>query len=261
MTAPTEERRAELVTALGDVRRRVAEACAAAGRDPHAVSVIAVTKTYPATDVATLAGIGVTEFGESRDQEASVKVAEVRALVAAASAEASPSTPAGSGAATHGVEGLRWHFVGRLQTNKARRVVEYVDVVHSVDRAELATALADAVARAERAPLAVFLQVSLDADPQRGGVPRDGVAELAELIANRPELDLRGVMAVVPLDAEPGAAFGELAAISAELTRQHPNAAAISAGMSSDFELAIRHGATHLRVGTALLGRRRAVLG
>lgn len=243
MTLADEVRRAELVAALGSVRSRIAQACQSAGREAQSVTMIAVTKTYPASDIATLAQLGVTDVGESRDQQARAKVAEL----------AGPPYPP--------VE-LRWHLVGQLQTNKARSVVSYAHAVHSLDRPELATALADAAARIERPdPLAVFVQVSLDGDPSRGGVVADGVATLAETVAGRTELTLAGVMAVAPLAAEPDVAFAALHQVSVQMQREHPHAVAISAGMSADLEAAIRNGSTHVRVGSALLGRRSTVFG
>jgi pyridoxal phosphate enzyme (YggS family) len=236
-----EYRRTELVASLGAVRNRISQACEAAGRDTSSVTLIAVTKTYPATDVLTLAQLGVLDVGESKNQEAKAKIAEIRSV---------RPKPA-----------LRWHLLGRLQTNKARSVASYAHAVHSVDRPKLVTALADACADAaalgERTvPLQVFVQVSLDGDPERGGVSREGVAALADAVAGRPELSLRGVMAVAPLGVDPDAAFEDLAAVAARLRQQHPQADALSAGMSHDLDAAIRHGATHLRIGTALLGQR-----
>jgi PLP dependent protein len=232
-----EHRRAELVAGLGSVRARIAAACAAADRDPHSVTLVAVTKTYPASDVATLVRLGVHDVGESRDQEASAKVAETAELLAGAAAP-------------------RWHFVGRLQSRKAKSVATYADVVHSLDRVELVDRLADAVARAQRARLDVFVQVSLDGDPDRGGAVRSGLVALADAVAARAELRLRGVMAIAPLGADLDAAFAQLAEVSGLLRESHPGADAISAGMSEDLESAIAHGSTHVRVGTALLGRR-----
>ena len=240
MNEPPDIRRAELVSALGAVRSQIAAACESVGRDPHAVTLIAVTKTYPAADVVTLAQLGVADVGESRDQEARGKAAQVAAA----------RVP------------VRWHLVGRLQTNKARSVVGYADTVHSVDRLDLVTALADAAARAARAqPLGAFVQVSLDGDPSRGGALRADLGRLADAVAARPELRLRGVMAIAPLEADPDAAFAELAAIADGLRREHPGAVAISAGMSADLDAALTHGATHVRVGTALLGRRGPEIG
>jgi pyridoxal phosphate enzyme (YggS family) len=234
MSAPDDDRRgAELVSALGAVRARIADACEAAGRDAQTVTLIAVTKTYPASDIATLARLGVTDIGESKDQEARGKLKELRTLE------------------------LRWHLVGRVQTNKARGVVSYAHTVHSVDRPKLARALAEAAAAAERVePLNVFVQVSLDDDPERGGVGIDGVDALADTIAARPQLRLCGVMAIPPLSADPDAEFARLAEVSQRLQRSHPDAVQISAGMSDDLEVAIRNGSTHVRVGSALLGRR-----
>jgi PLP dependent protein len=241
------ERRAELVGSLGALRARIANACIAAGRDPHSVTLIAVTKTYPAADVMTLAGLGVRDIGESRDQEASAKVAEVAELRRGAAQGRTPE--------------LRWHFVGRLQSRKSRSVASYAHAVHSVDRPELVEQLAAGVTRAGRDLLDVFVQVSLDGDPSRGGVLGDGVAALTDAVAARPELRLRGVMAVAPMGADPRAAFADLAMVSARLRSAHPEAVAISAGMSADLEDAITHGSTHVRVGSALLGRRSQIFG
>jgi PLP dependent protein len=234
------------------VRARIASACAAAGRDPHAVQLIAVTKTYPASDVCALLGLGVRDIGESRDQEARVKVTATAELLAAAPAVGQGRVP---------LDPPRWHVVGRLQTNKARNVVTYAHAVHSVDRAELASALADAAARRGRStPLNVFVQVSLDGDHRRGGITADGVGGLADTVVGRPELALIGVMAVAPMGTHPDRAFATLQAISDALRAEHPDAHAISAGMSEDLEPAVRHGATHVRVGSALLGRRPPII-
>ncbi|MDT4912280.1 MAG: dependent protein [Pseudonocardiales bacterium] len=237
-----ERRQAELVTALGALRARIADACSAAGRDPRSVRLVAVTKTYPASDVANLVRIGVEDVGESRDQEARAKAADTAALLAGAPLPT-------------------WHFVGRLQSRKCRSVASYAGAVHSLDRAELASKLADGVTAAGRPPLDVFVQISLDGDPDRGGVRAAGVAEVAAATAEHPQLRLRGVMAVAPLGADPDAAFAQLAEVSLALREDHPSADAISAGMSEDFEAAIRHGSTHVRVGSALLGRRSPVFG
>jgi pyridoxal phosphate enzyme (YggS family) len=242
VSAPLDpERRAELVARLGAVRARLADACASVGRDPHDVTIVAVTKTFPVIDIAGLASIGVTDIGENRDQDARAKIAEL----SASGWELPP---------------LRWHFVGRLQTNKCRSVARYAHVVHSVDRVEVASALADGAQRADR-QLSVFAQVSLDENPARGGVVPSGLGELAERITAQQGLTLIGVMAVAPLGEDPDAAFARLATISAGLQNDHPAASAISAGMSEDLEAAVRHGATHVRVGTALLGRRTPNIG
>jgi pyridoxal phosphate enzyme (YggS family) len=208
-----------------------------AGRDAREVTLVAVTKNFAASEVATLAELGVLDIGENKDQEARSKVAEL---------EGHPE--------------IRWHMVGRLQTNKARGVASYAHAVHTVDRAKLVSALA-AAARERPEPLDVFVQVSMDGDPHRGGVPTDGVPELAASVAACPELRLVGVMSVLPIEMDPDTGFAALAELSDSLRAEHPGATAISAGMSGDFEAALRHGSTHIRVGTALLGQRRQILG
>jgi pyridoxal phosphate enzyme (YggS family) len=239
-----EHRRSELVGALAALRGRIADACAAAGRDPRAVTLIAVTKTRPAADVVTLAQLGVRDVGENRDQEAAAKVVEVTRQLAGLP-DAAP----------------RWHFLGQIQSRKCRSIASYANCVHSLDRAEIAWRLADAVAQLDREPLEVFVQLSLDGDPARGGVVAGDLERVADAVAARPELRLRGLMAVAPLEADPDVAFAGLAEVSERLRSQHPGADAISAGMSADLEAALRHGATHVRVGSALLGRRAPVIG
>ncbi|MFL6054550.1 MAG: YggS family pyridoxal phosphate-dependent enzyme [Actinoallomurus sp.] len=225
----------QLAANLAAVRERVAKASAAVGRSADEVTVIAVTKTFSASDVRLLAGLGVTDIAENRDQEAAAKAAECSDLP------------------------LRWHFVGQLQTNKARSVVSYSDVVHSVDRERLVTALSRAAIDADRS-VRCLVQVALDDAEGRGGVRPDGVAALADAIAAAPGLTLGGLMAVAPLDGDPAAAFGRLAEVAAVLRATHPGADMISAGMSGDMAEAIACGATHVRVGTALLGGRRAIV-
>jgi pyridoxal phosphate enzyme (YggS family) len=232
-----EARRDELAASLDEVRRRIARACTAAGRDPGSVTLVAVTKTYPASDVELLAGLGVTDVGENKDQEAAAKAAAVPAQ-------------------------LRWHFVGQLQRNKAKSVVTYADVVESVDSTRLAGALDTASARLRERPLDVLVQVSIDGDPARGGAVADGTDpdrdlwRVAAAVAGAEGLRLGGVMAVAPRGWEPSRAFAELAGLAARLRRDHPDATDISAGMSGDLEEAVRHGATHVRIGTSLLGMR-----
>jgi pyridoxal phosphate enzyme (YggS family) len=225
----TAERVAELRENLAAVRASIAAACAEAGRDPGEVTLVAITKTFGASDVQALASLGVTDVGENREQELRAKA---------------PVVP-----------DLTWHFVGQLQSNKARSVARYADVVHSVDRESLVTALA----KADR-PLQCLIQVALSDDDgvtaPRGGVAPDGVEKLAELVADTPGLRLAGVMAVAPLGADPDRAFEQLAGIAAKVRAVHPDARWISAGMSADLDAAIRHGATHVRVGRALLGER-----
>ncbi|MFI7023526.1 YggS family pyridoxal phosphate-dependent enzyme [Micromonospora sp. NPDC049900] len=233
------DRRAELAAGLARVRARIADACAAAGRDRAEVTMIAVTKTYPAADVVALAGLGVTDVGENRDQEAAPKAAEV------AAAGVAP----------------RWHFVGRLQRNKVKSVLRYADMIQSVDSVRLASTLAAAAGGRDR-PLEVLVQVSIDGDPSRGGAvpsgadPDLGLGPVTEAVAAAQGLRLAGLMAVAPLGWEPERAFARLAELAAEVRAAHPDATVLSAGMSGDLEAAIGHGATHVRVGSALLGMR-----
>ncbi|GGM37811.1 YggS family pyridoxal phosphate enzyme [Longimycelium tulufanense] len=247
MTPPAshdiDPRTAEIAAGLRAVRERITAACRAAGRDPGEVRLLPVTKTFPAEDVARLVDLGLTEFGENRDQEAGAKTAELARLRPDAT--------------------VRWHMVGRLQRNKARHVVRWAGMVQSVDSPRLATALERAVASARAAgertepPLDVLVQASLDADPTRGGCPLPDLPELADQIASSSELRLRGVMAVAPLGADPDDAFSTLAQAVDLLRKDHPAATELSAGMSGDLEQAIAHGSTWVRVGTALLGGRR----
>ena len=230
---PDSGRAAEIAASLAAVRSRIGAACQAAGRDPAGITLIAITKTFPASDVRLLAGLGVRDVGENRDQEAAPKAAALAAL----------QPP------------LTWHFVGQLQTNKAASVVRYARVVQSVDRLRLARALGTAARRAGRT-LRCLVQVSLDDDPRRGGVPAGQVMTVADAVASEEGLILGGVMAVAPVQAEPLAAFERLARIAAQVRAVHPDAVMISAGMSGDLEDAIAAGATHVRVGTALLGGR-----
>ncbi|HSO89711.1 MAG TPA: YggS family pyridoxal phosphate-dependent enzyme [Arthrobacter sp.] len=226
---------------LAAVRQRIDSAVAAAGRQERPPRLIVVTKFHPADDVRRLAALGITDVGENRDQEAAEKAAALGGL------------------------GLRWHFIGQLQSNKAKSVVKYAHAVHSVDRPQLAAALAKAMAaeqdRTGRAPLDCFIQVSLDGDAggHRGGALPADVPALAEHLAGAEGLRLAGVMAVAPFGADPVPAFEKLAELSARLTAVHPGATGISAGMSQDLEQAVRFGATHLRVGSDILGPRPAL--
>jgi pyridoxal phosphate enzyme (YggS family) len=222
-------RREELARSLADLEARLSAACTAAGRARSEVRLVAVTKTWPASDVALLRELGVLDMGENRDREAREKAAQV--------------------------PGVRWHFVGAVQSNKARSVAAYADVVHSLDRPALLEALSAGAERAGRR-VDVLLQVSLDGDPTRGGAAPADLPALAESAAAAPGLRLRGVMAVAPLAGDPAAAFAELADVAARLRADHPEAAEISAGMSLDLEQAVAAGSTIVRVGTALLGRR-----
>jgi PLP dependent protein len=235
------DRREELARRLDAVRKRIDAACVAAGRDPASVELLAITKTIPPEDVATLLDLGLTAFGENRVQEAEAKVAAVAAL----RPDADP----------------RWHLVGTLQRNKARSVVRWAHRVESVDSIRLADALDAAVRREQETGwrtdrLPVLLQYSVDGDPRRGGVARAGLGRLAEHVASCAGLQLAGLMAVAPLGVDPNVAFADVAAAAAWLREQFPQATVLSAGMSGDLEAAIRHGSGVVRVGTALVGER-----
>ncbi|MFE3879965.1 YggS family pyridoxal phosphate-dependent enzyme [Kitasatospora sp. NPDC059146] len=241
--ALTEGQRAryeQLGANLDVVERRIADACAAAGRPREDVSLIVVTKTYPAEDSALLAGLGVTDVAENRDQDAAPKAEQCRNLP------------------------LSWHFVGQLQTNKVRSVVRYANHVHSVDRLRLVESLSAAVLKSERPELGCLVQVALDKEhgegAHRAGVAPEDVAELTDAIADTPGLRLDGVMTVAPLAGplagDPVRAFERLAEIATAVRAAHPAATMVSAGMSGDLEQAIAAGATHVRVGTAVLGVR-----
>ena len=233
------DRRTQLAANLAQVENRIATACAAAGRKREEVTLIVVTKTYPASDVRILHELGVRQVAENRDQDAAPK--------AAACADLS----------------LSWHFVGQLQTNKVRSVVGYADNVQSVDRTKLVTALSAAAVRAGR-ELGCLIQVALDAGSGerggRGGIAPDAVGELADAVAAAPGLRLGGLMTVAPLAGpyagRQRAAFDRLMEISSRLRADHPAANMVSAGMSADLEDAVAAGATHVRVGTAVLGVR-----
>lgn len=224
-------RHRQLARNLQALEDRVAAACRAAGRARRDVHLIAITKTWPAQDIRHLAGLGVREVGENRDQEAGAKARACADL------------------------DLVWHFVGQLQTNKARSVAGYTHVVHTIDRPRIVSALSRAVAEHGRSVQAL-VQVRLDDDPHRGGVDPVELAALADLVERSEGLELAGLMAIAPLGADTERAFARLAGLALDLRREHPRAGWLSAGMSGDLEAAINHGATHLRVGTALLGSR-----
>jgi pyridoxal phosphate enzyme (YggS family) len=237
----TPGRHAELAHRLAAVRERIAAACAAAGRGADEVALMAVTKTVSTADVAVLLDLGLDLLGENRVQEATRKVEAVAAL----RPDARP----------------RWHFIGGLQRNKVRGVARWAEQVESVDSVRLADALDAAVRRSvdtggRESSLSVLIQYSVDGDPDRGGVPRSDLLRLAEHVVGCAELRLAGLMAVAPLGADPEAAFADIAAAAAALRAACPDAATLSAGMSGDLEVAIRHGCHVVRVGTALVGER-----
>ena len=230
---------ASLAERLSLVQEGIAEAARTAGRDVNDLTTIVVTKFHPAQLVRDLYDLGVRNVGENRHQEAEAKAAELSAL------------------------DLTWHFIGQLQSNKARAVRKYASVVHSVDRPSLVTALGNAAFTPEGEPennivevLDCFVQLNLTQDPARGGVQPADVVELAELVAAQPSLNLLGVMAVAPLDEEPRVAFARVRAASERVQSVIPAATYISTGMSHDYAAAISEGATHLRIGSAITGNR-----
>jgi PLP dependent protein len=231
------DRREQLATNLDAVRRRIAAAARTAGRDADEITLVAVTKFFPASDVRLLAELGVTDVGENRHQEAQEKVADCQDLQ------------------------VRWHFVGGLQSNKAAAVAAYADVVESVDRVKLVAAL-NRGAHERSHQVDVLLQVSLDPPgPGQGHRGRSGadphdLDALAAAVDEAGMLRLRGLMAVAPLGEEPAAAYARLAEIRQRFTTVHPEATWLSAGMSGDLEAAVEAGATHVRLGTAVLGER-----
>jgi pyridoxal phosphate enzyme (YggS family) len=225
------DRRQQLAANLAAVRQRIASACADAGRDPGEVTLVVVTKFFPAGDVRLLSDLGVAHVGENRHQEAEEKVAECADLA------------------------LTWHFIGTLQSNKAAAVARYADVVESVDRPKVLRGLARGAHERGR-PLDCLVQVSLDDAPGRGGAPVGEVLSLAEQLLDTEGLRLRGVMAVAPLGAPPRPAFERLAKVATDVRSLDPGATWLSAGMSADLEDAVRCGATHVRIGSAVLGPR-----
>jgi pyridoxal phosphate enzyme (YggS family) len=217
---------ADLATRLATVDAAIADAARNASRDPGEITRIVVTKFHPASLVRELARLGVHDVGENRHQEAAAKASELSDL------------------------DLNWHFVGQLQSNKAKAVRRYAAAVHSVDRSSIVDALGG------ESPLDVFLELNMTGDPGRGGVADGALEPLADRVLSTPGLVLRGVMAVAPLGEDPRRAFARVRAASESVQRIAPDATAISAGMSGDFRDAILEGATHLRIGTAITGKR-----
>jgi pyridoxal phosphate enzyme (YggS family) len=242
MVASARER--ELAEALSGLRGRLVRAAEAAGRNADEIQLLPITKFFPASDVLILRNLGCREFGESREQEASNKSAEVGAVRSA--------------------EPIRWHMVGRIQRNKARSIAGWAYAAHSVDSAKVITALdrasTEALEQGLRAePLRVYLQLSLDGDGSRGGVDigrTNTVDDLCAAVVAADGLDFVGLMAIPPLDADPDAAFLRLQEEKERVQKTYGQPLGLSAGMSSDLESAVKHGSTCVRVGTALMGQR-----
>jgi pyridoxal phosphate enzyme (YggS family) len=217
-------RKDEIARNLQEIKERIISAAKAVNRDPAEISLIVVTKTFPISDIEILTELGESNFGENRDQEAGPK------------AEVIPAT---------------WHFQGQIQSNKIKSICQWADVIHSISSAKEILKFAQSPRKHQ-----VFLQVSLDGQAGRGGASPADLAQLADLVNESNNLELLGLMAVAPLDVEPEKAFADLALINQGFAGQFPNAKYLSAGMSSDFEAAIKYGATHIRVGSSILGSR-----
>ena len=241
------DRISELTAGLAGVRSRLARAAEAAARPVEDITLLPITKFFPASDVAILWRLGCRAFGESREQEAAAKITEFNGLVDAGSAD-----------------GVRWHMVGQIQRNKAKHIARWADTVHSVSTPKVVSALGDAAGQAldqgeRQRTLRVFVQISLDGDTERGGVDIGDPAAVDELcgqVSSSESLELVGLMGVPPLGVDPDTAFAALAAEHRRIRIAHPGATELSAGMSGDMEAAVRHGSTCVRVGTALMGTR-----
>ena len=223
------DRKTELSLSLADVRARVLEATAKASRNPEEVTLIAVTKTYPTSDVEILHQLGVTDFGENRSAEGLEKSSNVSA---------------------------HWHFQGQIQSNKIAAISSWAQTVHSLDDLSHVAKFDRAVGEILGKRLNVFVQISLDGDTSRAGVRGDDLLALGQAISSTRHLDLAGIMVVPPVHAEPEKAFSEVALLSQRFCLEFPSAQSLSAGMSGDYEIAIAHGATHIRVGSQILGPR-----
>ena len=222
------ERREFISNSLQDVKSRIASAAQLAGRDLAEITLIAVTKTYPASDVAILRDLGESNFGENRTEEGSMKSLEVPGI---------------------------WHYQGQVQSRKLREIASWANVIHSLDQVSHIEKLNRICEEAGR-KIGVFIQLSLDGAPDRGGVVEEDLAGLGDAVAASSGLELKGIMCVPPVEYEHHLAFAEIAQVHQRFTSRFPSAKSLSAGMSSDFEIAIAHGATHIRVGSQILGSR-----
>lgn len=224
----------ELAQRYNQIVEQVSSAASASGRSANEITLVVVTKNHPPQLVFDLIALGARDFGENRDQEAAPKAKEVLA---------------GSR------EAMRWHFIGQLQTNKVRSVLDYADLIHSLDRESLLTELQKRTVERKN-PLGVFIQVNLTEDPERGGVRVSELEPFATKVLESNGLRLEGLMGVGGLDKDPAIEFDRLARLSEQLQKLAPASKGLSMGMSSDFEVAIGFGATHLRIGTAITGKR-----
>ena len=218
------DRKAEIARNLQEVKERIIGAAKSANRDPNEIELIVVTKTFPISDIEILRDLGETNFGENRDQEAGPKAEIISAT---------------------------WHFQGQIQSNKIKSICQWADVIHSISNEKEILKFAQSERKHQ-----LFLQVSLDGQEGRGGASPAELAQLADLVNESNNLELLGLMAVAPLGVEPMKAFADLAQINQGFAGQFPNSKFLSAGMSGDFEAAIKYGATHIRVGSSILGSR-----
>lgn len=189
------------------------------------VTLIAVTKTFPASDAQILKELGVENFGENRDAEGSEKSSMVSGT---------------------------WHFQGQIQSNKLKSITSWADVIHSLDEVRHFEMIEKVAPHA----LSIFLQVSLDGAHHRGGANTDALYRLAQMVESSSLHTLSGLMAVPPVGVDPNVAYSQLTVIRNEFLQRFPRAQSLSAGMSGDYEIAISHGATHVRVGSSILGSR-----
>ncbi|MBC7463288.1 MAG: YggS family pyridoxal phosphate-dependent enzyme [Actinobacteria bacterium] len=226
-------RRDELALALSDIQGRISRAAVASGRSSNDVNLIVVTKTYPISDIGILSSLGISDFAENREREGANKSEQLKVEVSA---------------------NCRWHYQGKIQSNKIKSLLNWVDAIHSLDEVRHVPLIARAIP--EGKTVGVFIQVSLDSQPGRGGAQPSELRKLAEVALSTSGLRLMGLMAVAPVGEAPEGAFSRLAQIHTDFKAEFPSAPSLSAGMSGDFEVAIRHGATHVRIGGSILGSR-----
>ncbi len=222
-------RKDQILSNLESVKEKISAAAQEAGRSPSEITLIAVTKTFPVSDLEILHELGVRNFGENRDQEAAPKVGVLPA-------------------------DITWHFQGGIQSNKLKSISNWASVIHSVDKFKYAQMISQfSVGNTKE----IFIQVSLDTLPQsREGVDPADLMQLAEQIMSLPNLQVKGLMAVAPLDQPTEQAFVRLQQIQQKFIQLYPAASSLSSGMSGDYELAISLGATHVRIGSSILGNR-----
>ena len=219
----------EISANLERVNEQINLAAASANRLSEDITLVAVTKTFPVSDIEILYSLGIRDFGENRDQEASAKVGLLP-------------------------KDVRWHFQGQIQSNKLKSITSWASYIHSVDQLRYAQMISDYSAGNEKP---IFMQVSLDKPPQsRSGVNPSELLELAGAISALPGIRLQGLMAVAPVHSPAEQAFAELEDIRSDFLSTFPDAKSLSIGMSGDYQIAIKYGATHIRIGSSILGIR-----